>query len=142
MNGSKERSRMSARTIIVVCLVALGFAPLRIAEAQQTKKIARIGFLGCNVAAYRIDALKQGLRDLGWVEGQNITIEYGPSQRDQWSEFAAKLVSLKVDLIVAAATDSALAAKQATTTIPIVVASTADPVGTGLVASLSRPGGN
>src|SRR5436305_10050604 len=115
---------MTGKALIVVWLVALSLGPFRIAEAQQTKKIARIGFLGSNVAAYRIDALKQGLRDLGWVEGQNITIEYGPSQRDQWSEFAAKLVSLlvslKVDLIVAAATDSALAAMQATTTIPIV----------------------
>jgi putative ABC transport system substrate-binding protein len=132
---------MGKKTVVVL-LVGLTLAAVHSADAQQPKKVARIGFLGSNVAAYRIDALKQGLRDLGWVEDQNITIEYWPSQRDQLSEFAAKLVSLKVDLIVASSTDSALAAKQATTTIPIVVASTADPVGSGLVASLARPGGN
>ena len=132
---------MGKKTVAAL-LVGLTLAAVHSADAQQPKKVARIGFLGSNVAAYRIDALKQGLRDLGWVEDQNITIEYWPSQRDQLSEFAAKLVSLKVDLIVASSTDSALAAKQATTTIPIVVASTADPVGSGLVASLARPGGN
>ena len=132
---------MGKKTVAAL-LVGLTLAAVHSADAQQPKKVARIGFLGSNVAAYRIDALKQGLRDLGWVEDQNITIEYWPSQRDQLSEFAAKLVSLKVDLIVASSTDSALAAKQATTTTPIVVASTADPVGSGLVASLARPGGN
>jgi putative tryptophan/tyrosine transport system substrate-binding protein len=118
-------------------IVSLGFP----AQAQQTKRVARIGFLG-SVAAYRIAAFKEGLRDLGWLEGQNITIEHRHTERNQLSEFAAELVSLNVDVIVATTTDTALAAKQATTTIPIVVASTADPVGTGLVASLSRPGGN
>ena len=86
----------------------------------------------------------RGLRELGWIEGQNIAAEYrwGASREDQLPAFAAELVRLKVDIIVASSTPAAQAAKQATTTIPIVITFVADPVGSGLVASLARPGGN
>ena len=91
-----------------------------------------------------MDAFRQELSKLGWIEGKNITIEYRFAEQkpERLPELAADLVRLKVDLIVAAGTPSALAAKKATTTIPIVMASSTDPVGVGLVASLARPGGN
>ena len=91
-----------------------------------------------------MDAFRQELSKLGWIEGKNITIEYRFAEQkpERLPELAADLVRLKVDLIVVAGTPSALAAKSATTTIPIVMASAGDPVGAGLVASLARPGGN
>ena len=118
-----------------------------VAEAQQTGKIFRIGFLDPSTAsgsAVLVDAFRQELSKLGWIEGKNITIEYrfAEQKRERLSELAADLVRLKVDLIVATGTPSALAAKKATATIPIVMTSAADPVAVGLVASLARPGGN
>ena len=119
-----------------------------ITEAQQTGKIFRIGFLDNSNAsgiAVLLEAFRQELRKLGWIEGKNINIEYrfgenkGP---ERLPELAADLVRLKVDLIVGSGTTAALAAKKATTTIPIVMANAGDPVGGGLVASLARPGGN
>jgi putative ABC transport system substrate-binding protein len=94
--------------------------------------------------AVRLEAFRQELSKLGWVEGKNITIEYrfAEGKNDRMPEFAAELVRLKVDLIVVPGHPQALAAKSATTTIPIVMAAAADPVGAGLVASLARPGGN
>ena len=91
-----------------------------------------------------MEAFRQELRKLGWIEGKNITIEYrfGEQKLERIPELAADLVRLKVDLIVVTGTPSALAAKRATTTIPIVMTSGSDPVGAGLVASLARPGGN
>jgi len=91
-----------------------------------------------------LEAIRQGLRDLGWVEGQNIAIEvrFAEGKTDQLPALAAELVRLKVDLIVTSSTPAALAAKQATTTIPIVIGFAADPVGSGIVASLARPGAN
>ena len=91
-----------------------------------------------------MDAFRQELSKLGWIEGKNITIEYrfAEQKHERMPELAAELVRLKVDLIVVTGTGSALAAKSATTTIPIVMASAADPVAAGLVASLARPGGN
>ena len=91
-----------------------------------------------------MEAFRQELSKLGWIEGKNITIEYrfAEQKTDRLPELAAELVRLKVDLIVVSGNPTALAAKSATTTIPIVMTSPADPVGAGLVASLARPGGN
>ena len=118
-----------------------------IAEAQQTGKIFRIGFLDTSTAsgsAGLLEAFRQELSKLGWIEGKNITIEYRFAEQkpERLPELAADLVRLKVDLIVSTAGPPALAAKKATTTIPIVMANAGDPVGAGLVASLARPGGN
>ena len=118
-----------------------------LAEAQQAGKIFRIGFLDGSTAsgsAVLVKAFLQELSKLGWIEGKNITIEYRFAEKktERLPELAADLVRLKVDLIVVAGAPAALAAKRATTTIPIVMASAADPVGAGLVASLARPGGN
>jgi putative tryptophan/tyrosine transport system substrate-binding protein len=120
-------------------------APL--AEAQQPGKIPRIGFLDGSTAsgsAVLLEAFQQELSKLGWIEGKNVTIEYrfADQKPERVPELAADLVRLKVDLILVAATPPALAAKKATTTIPIVMANAGDPVAAGLVASLARPGGN
>ena len=126
---------------------ALLAAPL-VAEAQQAAKVARIGFLSNRLGAYPHlqEAFRQGLRDLGYVEGRNLVIEYRDAEGkvERLPALAAELVALKVDVIVTAAgsTSAALAAKQATRTLPIVFASAADPVASGLVTSLARPGGN
>jgi len=122
-------------------------APLS-AQAQQAAKVPRIGYLAGSLAASRHlhqqEAFLQGLRDLGYVEGRNIVIEYRDAEGkyDRLPALGAELVALKVDVIVVGSTPAALAAKQATRTIPIVLAFVADPVGSGLVTSLARPGGN
>ena len=123
------------------------FALCGSADAQQPGKIFRIGFLDVSTAsgsAVLVDAFRQELSKLGWIEGKNITIEYRFAEQkpERLPELAADLVRLKVDLIVVTGTPAALAAKKATTTIPIVMANAGDPVGAGLVASLARPGGN
>jgi putative ABC transport system substrate-binding protein len=118
------------------------------AEAQQPTEVPRIGYLAVNSPSLDkqlIEAFQQGLRGLGWVDGQNITIEYrfAEGKLDQLHVLVAELVALKIDVIVSAGgTPPALAAKNATATIPIVFISTTDPVASGLVASLARPGGN
>jgi putative ABC transport system substrate-binding protein len=114
------------------------------AEAQQTKKAPRIGLLAASSVQSASDSFKQGLRDLGYVEGKNIVIEYryAEGREDRLRDLAAELVRLKVDIIVTGSTVAVRAAKQLTGTIPIVMAGTGDPVATGLVASLARPGGN
>ncbi len=121
------------------------FSPLA-AEAQQPAKIARIGYLAANMVAnpHFPEAFRQGLRDLGYVEGQNILIEYrsAEGQLERLPDLAAELVRLKVDVLVSEGTPPSLAAKQATRTIPIVFAASADAAGSGLVVSLARPGGN
>ena len=132
--------------IAVALAVAILEAPLG-ADAQQPAKVARIGHLGTAdrvAAGHLLEAFRQGLRELGWVEGKNIAIEvrYAEGRYERLPDLAAELVRLKVDVIVAAGTQAALAAKQATSTIPIVMAAVGDPVATGLVASLARPGGN
>jgi putative ABC transport system substrate-binding protein len=124
--------------------VLLATAPA--VEAQQTGKTFRIGFLDSSTAsgsAVLVEAFRQELSKLGWIQGKNITIEYrfAEQKNERLPELAADLVRLKVDLIVAPAGPAALAAKGATTTIPIVMGA-GDPVGEGLVASLARPGGN
>ncbi len=128
-------------------LIAAGWllAPPLAAEARQTAKIARIGWLGDRPAAGpRLEAFFQGLRDLDYVEGRNLVIEYryAEGKPERYPALAAELVALKVDVIVSANTLGTLAAKQATKTIPIVFIGAADPVQSGLVASLARPGGN
>jgi putative ABC transport system substrate-binding protein len=118
-----------------------------VADAQQTGKIRRIGFLDASTAsgmAVLIDAFRQEMSKLGWIEGRNITIEFRFAEQklERLPELAVELVRLKVDLIVVVSTPPALAAKSATTTIPIVMTNAGDPVAAGLVASLARPGGN
>ena len=116
------------------------------ASAQQATKVARIGYLAVNRAANprNQEAFRQGLRDLGYIEGRNFVIEYRDAEGklERLPALAAELVALNVDVIVAGSTIGALAAKQATRTLPVVFASTGDPVGSGLVTSLGRPGGN
>ena len=137
---------MNRRTFL--CGLTLGTlaAPLA-AGAQQAGKVYRIGFLGPSSAsthANRVEALRAGLRELGYVEGKNILIEYrwAEGKYDRLLDLAAELVHLKVDVLVTFGTPGTLAAKQTTTTIPIVMAGSGDAVATGLVASLARPGGN
>ena len=129
----------------VLALLALGAAPLA-AEAQQAAKVARVGYLSPNLAAspHLRDAFLQGLRDLGYVEGRNVVIEYRDAEGklEQFPALAAELVALKVDVILAeGGTLGPRVAMRATSTIPIVFAA-GDPVGSGLVTSLARPGGN
>ncbi len=126
--------------------VGLLAAPF-VSEAQQERKIRRIGYLDQgSVAGNRpyLEALRQGLRDLGWLEGQNIVVEarFAEGKTDQLPALAADLVRSKMDVIVTWSTPAALAAKRATTTIPIVIGFAADPVGSGIISSLARPGGN
>ena len=128
-------------------LSALILAHCGITEAQQPKKIPRIGYLigaSRSGVSARIEAFRQGLGELGYVEGKNIIIEYRYSEGklDRLPALAAELVRLKVDVIVANGPPSTRAAKEATVTIPIVMAQDSDPVTNGFVASLARPGGN
>ncbi len=129
---------------ILVGAVLLAVALL--AEAQQPKKVSRIGFLAATPSGSsdRTETFRQGLRELGYVEGKNIVIEYrrAEGQFERLPDLAAELVHLKVDVIVASGAASTRRAKEATATIPIVMASDNDPVGSGFVASLGHPGGN
>jgi putative ABC transport system substrate-binding protein len=135
--------RPSSAALIPIILFVICFS----AQAQQTGKVFRIGYLDLGTAsggALLVDAFRQELSRLGWSEGKNITFEYHFAEQkpERLSEFAADLIRLKVDLIVVTGTATALAAKKATGTIPIVTTSATDPVAAGLVASLMRPGGN
>jgi putative ABC transport system substrate-binding protein len=117
------------------------------ARAQQPGKLPTIGFLGATTPAadgHRFAAFVQRLRELGWVEGRNIAIEvrWADGHSERFAEIAAELVRLKVDVILTHTTPPTLAAKQATSTIPIVFATAGDPIGAGIVTSLARPGGN
>ena len=135
------------KTVISFALCAMLFALCLPAEAQQAGKIFRIGYLDNSTAsgsAIPINAFRQELIKLGWIEGKNISIEYrfAEHKQERLPELAAELVRLKVDLIVVSGVPPAHVAKKATTTIPIVMTIAGDPVGQGLVASLARPGGN
>jgi len=126
-------------------IVLIVFAFCTPAEAEQTAKIPRIGFLSQGATpAPSLEAFRQGLRDHGHVEGKNILIEYRDAEGkpDRLPNLASDLVRLKVDCIVVVGGEATLAAKNATTLIPIIMVTASDPVGTGLVASLARPGGN
>ena len=139
---------MKIRGLGVIVTLALGtlLAPLA-TDAQLKGKVYRIGFLGNSTAALEanlVGPFREGLRDLGYVEGQNILIEYrwADGKYDRFPALIAELIALKVDVIVTAGTPATLAVKKATTSVPLVMVAVGDPVGTGIVASLNRPGGN
>ena len=141
-----KRSRRRKLVGIVALVVTLAMCGAAV-NAQQPGRIFRIGFLDASTAsgsAVLVDAFREELRKLGWIEGQNITIEYrfAEQKSERVPELATDLVRLKADLIVVSGTPVALAAKRATTTLPIVITSAGDTVAAGLVASLARPGGN
>ena len=137
---------MSKKVICVALgalLLAFGFS----AEAQQPKKVPLIGFLGAtspSTISDRVEAFRQGLRELGYVEGKNIVVEYrwAEGKIERLPDLATELVRLKVDVIVSGGNSATQAAKKATNTIPIVMTQVSDPVASGFVASLARPGGN
>ena len=133
--------------IFVLALGALLFALCSSAEAQQPKKIPHVGYLTISSLSSnvdRIEAFRRGMRELGYVEGKNIVIEWrsGDGKVERQSELAAELVRHKEDVIVTSGPTMTRAAKQATATIPIVMAFDPDPIGNGFIASLARPGGN
>ena len=133
--------------VLVWLLVILFVANVSVAQAQQTAEIPRIGFLiaaSPSSVSARLEAFRQGLRELGYVEGKNIVIEwrYAEGKLDRLPALAAELVQLKVDIVVTGPPSATRAAKEATVTIPIVMAQDTDPVANRFVASLARPGGN
>jgi len=135
------------KKITVVALSALLFALCFSAEAQQPKKVPRIGVLYARSPSSElpnIEAFRQGMRELGYVDGKNISLEYryGEGGNDRLTNFVAEFVRLKVDVIVTGSGIAAVAAKKLTRTIPIVMAGIGDPVGIGLITNLGRPGGN
>ena len=133
-------------TRLIATIALLGVALPLAGEAQPTRRLPRVAFITTTSpeSSTSADAFRQRLRDLGYVEGQNIIIEWrwGRGKTERFPEFAAELVRLPVDIIVAANTPAGFAAKNATHTIPVVVATMVDPVGDGFVATLGRPGGN
>jgi len=138
---------VNSRRAFIVTMAGGLFSTALAVEAQQAARTFRIGFLGgASAASYAnlLEALRVGLGDLGYVEGKNITVDYrwADGQYARLPTLAGELVRLKVDLIITQGTPAALAAKKATTTIPIVMAIVGNPVETGIVASLARPGGN
>jgi putative ABC transport system substrate-binding protein len=142
---SETRNRLMQLGVLAIALVLL--VPPLAAQAQQPGKVPRVGVLGLfapELGARSVAAVREGRGELGWREGQNLHFEvrHASGKRDLLGPHAAELVQQKVDVIVAVGTDASFAAKGATSTIPIVMAGVADPVGTGLVASLARPGGN
>src|SRR5262245_30953457 len=145
MRALKRLMKKAAGPLILCAVLLLAVAI--VAQAQQPKKIPRIGYLSpvsptANTA--RVEAFRRGLRDLGYVEGKNIVVEfrYGAGKIDPLPGFAAELVRLKVDVIVTVGAGATQVAKEATNTIPIVMAQDSDPIGNGFVASLARPGGS
>jgi putative tryptophan/tyrosine transport system substrate-binding protein len=143
-----EGSAIQNRKLVGILAIVVAFATCgAAAHAQQPGKIFRIGYLDPGTAsggAVLVDTFRQELGKLGWLEGKNITIEYrfAGQKSERLADLAADLVRLKVDVILVTQATPALAAKSATTTVPIVMTNVGDPVGAGLVASLARPGGN
>jgi putative tryptophan/tyrosine transport system substrate-binding protein len=131
------------RKILGFVVITVTLASVNLVEAQQQAKIPRVGFVSGGDPTL-VEAFRQGLRDLGYVEGKNIFVEerHGGEKPDWVAHLVAELVQLKVDVLVSGYFPAIRAAKQATTTIPVVVITAQDPVGTGLVDSLARPGGN
>ena len=136
---------MAIKTIVVF-LVGFAFGLVHVSEAQQPKKVPRIGYVssGDPSTEPRLAAFRRGLRDLGYIEGKNIQVEYryAEGNLDQVPGLVTELVQLKVDVLVVGFLPAIHAAKQATKTIPIVMVTTVDPVANGIVDSLARPGGN
>jgi putative ABC transport system substrate-binding protein len=136
---------MSRITLLLIAMV-LGLAAMEV-EAQTSGKVPRIGFLVAGPASAvsgRVEAFRHGLRDLGYLEGKTIFVEYryGDGKVDRTAELAAELVQMRVSVIVTAGSQATRPAKEATTTIPIVMAQDNDPVGSGFVSNLAQPGGN
>src|SRR5215470_1240793 len=145
--GEEENEKLMNGKITVFTLSAMLFAFCHSVDAQQTGKAARVGFLDVTTtaaSAVLMEAFRQEMRKLGWIEGKNFIIDsrFAEGKFDRLPGLVADLVRLKVDLIVTTGRGPALAAKNATTTIPIVMMNFPDPVGEGLIASLARPGGN
>jgi putative tryptophan/tyrosine transport system substrate-binding protein len=139
--------KISPRSTCAFVLAAFLFVLVQLTQAQQPTKIPRIGYLSVSsrsAMTARTEAFRQGLRELGYVEGKNIVIEwrYGQEKPDRVSELAAELARLKVDVIVSGGNSATQAVKKATNTIPILMTQSSDPVASGFVASLARPGGN
>ena len=146
MSSKHERASHVSRILVLVCLLPAVFLPAG-SVAQQPVKIPHIGFqldAPVSTAAARIEAFRQGLRELGYIEGKNIIIDWRSAEGkpEHRSEIAAEFVRLKVDVIVTAGPTVTRSVKEATSTIPIVMGQDTDPVGSGFVASLARPGGN
>jgi putative ABC transport system substrate-binding protein len=135
---------LSLTCALLILLAGCSGSPLMETSSASVKRLPRIGWLGGALVGpnFRLIAFRQGMLDVGFVEGQHCELDYRLGEPDQLQAQAAELVNLKVDLILASGTQASLAAKRATSTIPIVMGGTADPVGVGLVASLARPGGN
>ena len=142
MNHSKQE--VMGKGTIIVLVVGLALVLVHPTEAQQPAKVPAIGFLSTGSPWPNFEAFRLGLRDLGYIEEKNITIEsrFAEEKFDRLSDLAAELVRLNVDILVAGNSTVARGAKKVTTIIPIVMANAGDPVGSGLVASLARPGGN
>jgi putative ABC transport system substrate-binding protein len=146
--SGNRKSKIQNRKLVGVSIIALTFAICgTVALAQQPTKVPRMGYLDAaslSAISARTEAFRQGLRELGYIEGKNVVIEWRSSEgkADRLPGLAADLVRLKVDVIVTAGATVTHAAKEATITIPIVMAQDPDPVGNGFVASLARPGGN
>jgi putative ABC transport system substrate-binding protein len=146
-NAAKTPEEVMKKTFFGLALTATLFALCLPAEAQQAAKIPRIGYLSAASAsevAFRTEPFRQGLRELGYVEGKNIVIEYryGEGKFERLPALAAELAHLKVDIIVTAGPSATRPAKDATSTIPIVMTQDSDPIANGFIASLARPGGN
>jgi len=142
--GAPERAMRLVRPALIALVIVIFTAPFAV-NAQQPTRVQRIGLLLTGTPPdQNVEAFKEALRELGYVENQNLVLDYrwARGRTDLWPELAAALVGAKVDVIVTQATPAALAAKRATTTVPIVMAYAADPVGTQVVASLAHPGGN
>jgi putative ABC transport system substrate-binding protein len=135
------------KTIVTLLVIMSIFVELGLAHAQQPGKISRIGFLGNSTAALEanlVEPFRQGLRDFGYVEGKTLFIEYrwAEGKYERFPALIAELVALKVDVIVTAGTPATQAYQKAKTSVPLVMIAVGDPVGTGIIASLNRPGGN
>ncbi len=142
------KAKVKVRGVGFILVLALGtlLAPLA-TDAQQKGKVYRIGFLGNSTAALEanlVGPFRDGLRELGYDEGRNVLIEYrwAEGKYERFPALIAELIALKVDVIVTAGTPATLAVKKATSSVPLVMVAVGDPVGTGIVASLNRPGGN
>src|SRR5213593_1622423 len=145
-SGAMKRTSLPLQRRKFITLLGGAAAWPLAAHSQQPGKLPTIGFLGAtpSIEGQRVAAFVQRLRELAWIDGRNVAIEYrwAEGRNERYAENVAELVRLKVDVIVTVATPATLAAKQATAVTPIVFAAVSDPVGTGLVASLARPGGN